>query len=254
MFEKKLYTLCFLFSLSCSAYAMEGEIDKDDSSPSMSIAGPSSSWGTPDQESDEVEVSVSSPATSEQSSLFPHDKEKVTFKWLELEEAANDPSKEDYRARNLLDYLGYLIQENGILHDSERRRDTNRAYELPLLQEELSDNPLRRFRNGSLVNPLKRKYGKYSEEAVKISTIIGALPSTKDALAQLSKLTGSPRSLKGHHKMLEMRLRRFVFEASYIIEEERKRAAQEKETLLSELQRLKAENEELKAQTVRTRD
>lgn len=272
MFEKKLYALSALLSLSCSAYAMEG-IDKDKfaSFSSVSIAGPSFSGTTPDQELDEEVVSilspttsmqnspspheevisVSSPATSAQSSapnsLFPNDKEKVTFKWSELEEAARDPSKEDHRAQNLLSYLKYLLVENGILRDSERWGDTNRVYELPLLQEELSDNPPRRFRSGLLINPLKGKYGKYSEIAWKISTIVGLLPTTKEALAQLSKLTGRPHYLDDNHRMREMRLRRYIYEASYIVEAERKVAAQEKDALLSELERLKAEIEEFKA-------
>lgn len=194
MFEKKLSTLCALLSLSCGAYAMEG-IDKDEfASSTFSIAGPSFSGTTPDQESDEEVVSIPSPATSAQSSapnsLFPNDKEKVTFKWSELEEAARDFSKEDHRAQNLFHYLGYLWQENCILPDSERWSDTSRVITLPLLQEELSDNPPRRMRQGSLINPLMDKYGRSSEVAWKIATIVGALPTTKDALTQLSKLRG----------------------------------------------------------------
>lgn len=38
MFEKKLYTLCVLLFLSCSAYAMEEGIDKDKSSFSLASA------------------------------------------------------------------------------------------------------------------------------------------------------------------------------------------------------------------------
>jgi hypothetical protein len=259
MFEKKLYTLCALFSLSCSAYAMEG-IDKDESSsfPSTCTAGPSSSWTTPDQESDEEVVSASSPATSAQSSaqnsLFPHDKEKVTFKWSELEAAARDFSREDHRAQNLYGYLGYLRQENGILPNSERWSDTSRVITLPLLQEELSDNPPRRFRQGGLINPLMDKYGKCSEVAWKISTLIGALPTTKDALTQLSALRKGRLYIPDTHKMREMQLRKDIFWTSNTIEQERKIAAQEKETLLSELERLKAENEELRAQAARSRD
>lgn len=243
MFEKKLYTLCAVLSLSCSVYALEGRAGEDNfaSSPSMSRFGPSSS-ATPEQETDKIGVSDDpSPKT-------------LIFKWSHLLKTRGKDSKKGHRARTLLDYLGYLIQENGILPDSERRGDTNRTYELPLLQEELSDNPPRRFRNGFLINPLKGKYGKDSTVSMKISTLIGALPSTKNALAQLSKLTGKPRSLGGDHKTREMSLRRFVFEASYIIEEERQRAAQEKEALVSELERLRAENEELKAQAARSRD
>jgi hypothetical protein len=277
MFEKKLYTLSALLSLSCSAYAMDGEINKDESTSSTSISiatGPSSpssssssSCSTPDQESDEEVVSVPSPATSAQSSLFPHqevesvsspatsaqsllfphDKEKVTFKWSELEAAAHDTSKEDHRAQNLFRYLCYLKGEVGMLPDSERWGDTNRTYTLPLLQEELSDNPPRRFRQGGLINPLM-KYGRRSEVADKISTKIGLLPTTKDALTRLSKLTEGPLYIPDTHKMREMHLRRDIFWASNTIEQERKRAAQEREALLSELERLKAENEEFKAQ------
>ncbi|MBY0273551.1 MAG: hypothetical protein K2X02_09160 [Alphaproteobacteria bacterium] len=237
---------------------MEGiEEDKFASSTLISMPGPSFSGTTPDQESDEVLVSDSSPATSAQSSaqksLFPHDKEKVTFKWSELEEAANDFSREDHRAQNLFHYLGYLWQENCILPDSERWRDTNRVITLPLLQEELSDNPPRRMRQGALINPLM-KYGRYSEVAWKISTIIGALPSTKEALTQLSKLTGGRLYIPDTHKMREMHLRRDIFWASNTIEAERKRAAQEKADLVSELVRLKAEIEVLRAQTASSRD
>lgn len=65
MLEKKLYTLCVLLSLSCSTYAVGEELGEGESSSSISIAGPSSSY-TPDQETDELEVSVSSPATTKQ--------------------------------------------------------------------------------------------------------------------------------------------------------------------------------------------
>ncbi len=88
MFEKKLFTLCAMLSLSCSAYAMEGEIDKDESASFTStsiVAGPSSSSPTPDQEIEEA---------STQSALFPYDKRKVTFTWPELEAAARN-EKED---------------------------------------------------------------------------------------------------------------------------------------------------------------
>lgn len=37
MFEKKLYTLCAVLSLSCSAYAMKEGIDEDKSASSSSL-------------------------------------------------------------------------------------------------------------------------------------------------------------------------------------------------------------------------
>lgn len=38
MFEKKLYAFCALLSMSCSAYAIKGETDKDEFASSSSVS------------------------------------------------------------------------------------------------------------------------------------------------------------------------------------------------------------------------
>jgi hypothetical protein len=89
---------------------------------------------------------------------------------------------------------------------------------------------------------------------MKIGTIMGILPTRKKAITRLSKLIETPLYWPDDLKTREMYLRRLVFHAADDIEKERKSAAQEKAALLSEVERLRAENEKLKTIAARSSD
>lgn len=238
MFEKKLYALCVLLSLSWNAYAMIGE-DEFSSSPSRSNPGPSSSGISPDQETDKTKVRSSSRGT-------------LTFKWLDLEKAAGGTSKKDRQARILHAYFDYLRE---VFFDRERdqriwkRRDLNRFYTIPISKEDL-DAP-----EGSLVNPLWEKYGKDTDVAIKIATIIGLIPTTKEVITEVGSVLVSPQKLRPtskrhrNHKQREVELKELAREAARRLKEERVKRQRlqasledeikKNEALLSELENLK---------------
>lgn len=228
MFEKKLYTLCVLFALSWNAYAMIGE-DEFSSSPSSSNPGPSSF--TPDQETEKAKVRRSSSGRS------------LTFKWLDLKKAAGGTSKKDRQARILLAYFDYLRE---VFFDRERdqeiwqNRDLNRLYTIPISKEDL-DAP-----EGSFLNPLWMKYGKHTDVALKIATIIGLIPTTKEVVTEVGSILVSPQKLrptsKRHrsHKQREVQLRNFAREAARRLKEEKVKRQRLQASLEDEIKKSEA--------------
>lgn len=249
MFEKKLYTLCAVLSLSCSVYALEGRAGEDNfaSSPSMSRFGPSSS-ATSEQETDKIGVSDDpSPKT-------------LIFKWSHLLKARGKDSKKGHRARTLLAYLHYLRE---VFYDQKRdrevwqRRDPESVYTLLLSIKDL-EAP-----NGHFLNPLWVKYGKDTDKAIKIATIIGVLPTTKEVITEVGSVLLSPRKLphasKGlsRHKQRELQLKRLSLEAAHRLKEEkakRQRLQASLEDEIKEKEAIKKEKEELSAELENLKD
>ncbi|MBX9621574.1 MAG: hypothetical protein K2X28_06070 [Alphaproteobacteria bacterium] len=130
MFKNNLYAFSALISLTCGAYAM------GDDSPSLeetkggrnALRASCASWGG-DQESNETEVSSSSPASSTQNSFFPNSEEQVAFTWDALKQAGDFTNRDkEPRARNLTTFLHEIFSSKmkaGVL------------YELPILQNQL---------------------------------------------------------------------------------------------------------------------
>ncbi|MDI9636360.1 hypothetical protein QM565_11420 [Geitlerinema splendidum] len=247
MFEKKLYAFWVLLSLSCNAYAMErrGEGDEVASSTLSSIPGPSSS-NTPDQETNEVGVSNDRSSTT------------LTFKWSHLVNAKAKDSEKGRRARTLFAYFLYLRE---VFYDRKRdrevwqRRNPDSFYTLPISIKDL-DAP-----NGSSLNPLWVKYGKETDKAIKIATIIGVLPTTKEVITGVAGVLESPEELPlewhSSHKQRELQLKRLSLEAARRLKEERTKRQRLQASLedeIKEKEAIKKEKEELSAELENLKD